>query len=216
MAHGVKLRVWGDFALFTRPEMKAERVSYDIMTPSAARGVVEAIYWKKEIRWIIDRIHVLRAPRFTSIRRNEVGGRIPAGVARKTMKQGSGRLGMAIEDERQQRAAVVLRDVEYVIEAHFEILSGEPNAAKHLDQFNRRAARGQCFHRPYLGCREFDCMFAPVDDQIPRSELSGERDLGYMLHDIDFANDMTARFFRAVMRDGVVDVPHPDSEEVRS
>ena len=122
MAYGIKLHVWGDLACFTRPEMKVERVSYDVITPSAARGVVESIYWKPQIRWAIDRIHVLKPIRFTSLRRNEVGAKIPAGAAASAMKNGRGNLGMNIEEERQQRAALLLRDVAYLIEAHFEII----------------------------------------------------------------------------------------------
>lgn len=220
MTHGIKIRVWGEYALFTRPEMKAERVSYDVITPSAARGILEAIYWKPQIRWIVDRIHVLRPIRFMNIRRNEVGCRIPAGTARKAMNNGSGTLGIAIEAERQQRASLVLRDVEYVIEAHFELCGGNDHPGKHLDQFNRRARRGQCFHRPYLGCREFDCAFELVEGEMPCSAMvgtpEGDRDLGYMLHDIDFTDGMTARFFRARMNEGVIVIPHPNSEEVRS
>ena len=136
------------------------------------------------------------------------------------MKDGHGRLGLMIEEERQQRASMVLRDVAYIIEAHFETVDPDEQPAKHLDQFNRRARRGQCFHRPCLGCREFAADFELIEDTMPRSELAGTpagtRDLGYMLFDIDFANDMTALFFRARMRDGVIDVPHPSSPEVRS
>src|SRR3954452_17682460 len=143
----VKVHVWGDFACFTRPEMKVERVSYDVITPSAARGVIEAIYWKPEIRWRIDRIHVLNPIRFTSLRRNEVASKVPATIVARAMRTGRGNLGLYVEEDRQQRAATILRDVGYVIEAHFEILSGEPNAAKHLDQFNRRARDGRCFQR---------------------------------------------------------------------
>ncbi len=220
MARGIRLHVWGEYALFTRPEMKAERVSYDVMTPSAARGVIEAIYWKPEIRWIIDRIHVLKPISLSNIRRNEVGCKIPAGTARKAMKSGSGSLGLMIEPERQQRSSLVLRDVGYVIEAHFETRTPGENTAKHFDQFCRRARRGQCFHRPYLGCREFDASFVLVEGDLPVSMLAGTeagtRDLGFMLHDIDFADGMTARFFRAQMTDGVIEVPHPESLEVRS
>ena len=213
---GIKLHVWGEFACFTRPEMKVERVSYDVMTPSAARGVVEAIYWKPEIRWHVTRLHVLRPIRFTSLRRNEVASKIPVGNVRKAMKSG-GPLGLYVEEDRQQRAATVLRDVAYVIEARFDVLGGEDNAGKHLAMFERRAKQGQCFTRPYLGTREFDAAFEWVDDVPPcDDELRGERDLGFMLHDIDFANDMTPRFFRAVMRDGVIDVPAFESPEVRS
>jgi CRISPR-associated protein Cas5d len=215
----IQLEVWGDFACFTRPEMKVERVSYDVITPSAARGIVEAIYWKPEIRWRITRIRVLRPIRFTSLRRNEIASKIPAGTAATAMKTGRGSLGLYIEEERQQRAATILRDVAYVIEANFDILGGENNACKHLDQFNRRARDGRCFQRPYLGCREFPAEFALVEDgqalpAVPR-ELQGERDLGYMLQDIDFDDGMTPRFFRASLRDGVMDVPPPSSKGVR-
>lgn len=213
MAFGIKLHCWGEWACFTRPEMKVERVSYDVMTPSAARGVVEAIYWKPEIRWHIDRITVLNPIQFTSIRRNEVKDKIGAGAA-KAMKDGKGNLAFYVDDgdNRQQRATLMLRDVGYVIEAHIEILSGPDNIAKHLDQFNRRARKGSCFTRPYLGCREFaaDFELLEAESAMPsvHANLAGERDLGWMLHDIDFsdAKDKQAKFFHAVMRDGVIDV----------
>lgn len=221
MSFGIQLHVWGELACFTRPEMKVERVSYDVITPSAARGILEAIYWKPEIRWVVERLHVLKPIRFTSLRRNEVASKIPAGSVKSAMKQGRGELGLVVEDDRQQRAATLLRDVGYVIEARFEIVDGEDNPGKHLDQFNRRSRAGQCFHHPYLGCREFSADFALVEEPghpMPPCELRGDksdRDLGFMLHDIDFADDMTPRFFRAEMKDGVIDVPAFDSEEVR-
>lgn len=216
----IHLEVRGDFACFTRPEMKVERVSYDVMTPSAARGVVEAIYWKPEIRWRITRIRVLKPIRFTSLRRNEVAGKIPATTAAAVLKSGRGRLGMYVEDDRQQRAATLLRDVAYVIEAHFDVVGGENNVGKHLDQFNRRARDGRCFQRPYLGCREFPADFALIENGQPppdvHPELQGERDVGYILHDIDFDDGMTPRFFRAVLRDGVLEVPpFPRNQGVR-
>ncbi|MFC6645297.1 type I-C CRISPR-associated protein Cas5c [Granulicella cerasi] len=212
MAFGVRIHCWGEWACFSRPEMKVERVSYDAMTPSAARGVLEAIYWKPEIRWVIDRITVLKPIRFTSLRRNEVKDKISEATARRVMNAGSGELGMDASDSevRQQRAALLLRDVGYIIEAHFEIESGPENAAKHLDQFNRRARRGACFTRPYLGCREFAAYFELLEgDDVPvvNEALLGERDLGWMLHDIDFAHGKEAKFFRATMRDGVIHVP---------
>lgn len=193
--------------------MKAERVSYDVMTPSAARGVLEAIYWKPEIRWIVDHITVLRPIRFSSVRRNEVKDKISEVTARRVMNAGAGDLYLNVTDgdNRQQRAALILRDVDYIIGAHFEIVSGPENAAKHLDQFKRRARSGACFTRPYLGCREFAAHFRLLDPDTDAPEvdesLAGEHDLGWMLHDIDFANGMTPKFFRAVMRNGVVDVP---------
>ena len=213
MAYGVKLRVWGEYACFTRPEMKVERVSYDAMTPSAARGILEAIHWKPAIRWVVDRIHVLKPIRFENIRRNELGHKAPAGAVRRAMTRGAtDGLPIAVEDDRQQRAATVLREVEYVIEAHF-ILTGAAQAddteAKHLAMFRRRAARGQCFHRPYLGAREFAAHFEPVEGEPPESELpvdQRDRDLGWMLHDVDYENGMTPRFFRAEMRGGIIDV----------
>ena len=215
MSYGIKLHVWGDYACFTRPEMKVERVSYDVMTPSAARGILEAIYWKPNIRWVVDRIHVLNPIRFTNIRRNELGSKLGLGSVRKAMKGGKTGLGLFIEEDRQQRAATILRDVAYVIEAHFEFTSEEDNIpAKHRDVFERRATKGQCFHRPYFGCREFPVAFSFVDMEIPTSPLSGETDLGWMLHDIDYKTGMEPRFFRAVMHDGVIDVPRPGAEEV--
>ena len=218
MAYGIKLHCWGDFALFTRPEMKVERVSYDVITPSAARAIVEAIYWKPQIRWVVDRLRVLRPVRFTSQRRNEVGAKIPAGAARAAMRAGTGSLGLYVEAERQQRAALLLRDVAYVIEAHFDVIGGDDNEAKHLDTFNRRARAGQCFTRPYFGTRECAADFAllegdtPVHDQLPPEQRT--RDLGWMLHDIDYKNGRQPRFFHARMTDGVITVPPFDSEGV--
>ena len=201
MSYGIKLRVWGDYALFTRPEMKVERVSYDVMTPSSARGILEAIYWKPAILWVIDRIHVLRPVRFENIRRNELANRVV--VNQRDMDEGKP-VCRYIEDDRQQRASMVLRDVAYLIEAHFDLTgSDDVDPGKHLAIFERRVKKGQCFHRPYFGCREFPVNFEWCDE-IPSTPFSGELNLGYMLHDIDFANDMTPRFFRAVMQDGII------------
>jgi CRISPR-associated protein Cas5d len=211
MGFGVRLHCWGEWACFTRPEMKVERVSYDVMTPSAARGILEAIYWKPEIRWVIERITVLNPIRFSSVRRNEVSEKISEATARKVMNAGRGDLSLQITEYRQQRAALLLRDVGYVIEAHFEIHSGPENAAKHLDQFSRRARRGACFTRPYLGCREFAAHFTLLEDEndMPKvdTSLKGDSDLGWMLHDVDFGKNKEARFFRAQMRDGVITIP---------
>lgn len=211
MSFGVRLHVWGQFACFTRPELKVERVSYDVMTPSAARGILEAIYWKPEIRWVVDRLIVLNPVRFLSLRRNEVGKRIPAATAESALRNGFGRLGLFVEEERQQRATLLLCDVAYVIGAHFDTVEGERNDGKHLDMFNRRARAGQCFTRPYLGCREFDAHFALIEPGATapavHTSLAGQRDLGWMLHDIDFANGCEPRFFHAIMNDGVIKVP---------
>ncbi|WP_225766501.1 type I-C CRISPR-associated protein Cas5c [Inquilinus sp. Marseille-Q2685] len=215
MSYGIRLRVWGERACFTRPEMKVERVSYDVMTPSAARGILEAVHWKPAIRWVVDRIHVLKPIRFQSFRRNEVGAKASAATAERAMRGGTGAgLGLVVEDHRQQRATTLLVDVDYVIEAHFEQTAKagpEDTDAKHISMFNRRAASGQCFHRPCLGTREFaaDFELVPEGAPLPAGALPEEqrnRDLGWMLHDIDFANDHASRFFHARLTDGVLDV----------
>ena len=229
---GVRLRVWGDYACFTRPEMKVERVSYDIITPSAARAILESIYWKPSIRWIVDRIHILKPIKFVTIKRNEVARKMPVSSVKSAMEGKADPPHLFIHEARVQRTSTVLRDVEYVIEAHFEVLSDEELAAKgvdvsrrtdddrspakHIDNFRRRAKSGRCFKQPYLGTREFAAHFELLDENtpIPPSPLRGERDLGIMLYDIDLENGMTPMFFRARMVDGVVEVPPPESEEV--
>jgi CRISPR-associated protein Cas5d len=221
MAYGIKLRVWGDYACFTRPEMKVERVSYDVMTPSAARGILEAIHWKPAIRWVIDKIHVLRPIKFDNVRRNEVSSKIPKPNPTTAMRDKKP-LYFLVDDggNRQQRASTLLRDVEYVIEAHFDMTDkagAEDNEGKHLDIFRRRARKGQFFHQPCLGCREFPASFELVENEVPESCYAGQsRDLGYMLLDIDFANDMTPLFFRATMENGIISPPSPLSVEVCS
>jgi CRISPR-associated protein Cas5d len=229
--YGIRLKVSGDRALFTRPEMKVERVSYDVMTPSAARGLLEAIHWKPAIRWIVDEISVLKPIRFQSIRRNEVGHKASAGKIKTAMNRGNLEdLQLLVDKDRQQRAATVLVDVEYVISAHFELTAragNEDNEGKHLDTFNRRAARGQCFHQPCLGTREFPAAFEllPPDGPVPVAAPEARtadlgfgrpRDLGFMLFDIDHgAPGRPSLFFRAELVDGVMKVPHPSSPEVR-
>lgn len=221
MAYGVKLRVWGDYACFTRPEMKVERVSYDVITPSAARGILDAIHWKPAIRWVIDKIHVLRPIKFDNIRRNEVSSKISKPNPTTAMRDKK-QLHFLVDDgkNRQQRASTLLRDVEYVIEAHFELTDkagAEETEGKHLDIFRRRAKKGQFFHQPCFGCREFPVSFELVEGEMPVSCYTGqEKDLGYMLLDIDFANDMTPLFFRASMENGIISPPSPLSEEVRT
>ena len=222
MAYGVRLHVWGDYACFTRPEMKVERVSYDVMTPSAARGVLDAIHWKPGVRWVVNRIHVLRPIRFESFRRNELGSTVSVSNVRKAMRSGDAEtLHAYIGEDRQQRASTLLRDVAYVVEAHFELTDAakpDDTEGKHLSMFNRRASKGQCFHRPYLGTREFAADFALVEGEIPASTLPREqrnRDLGWMLHDIDHGIG-EPRFFRARLRDGVVEVPPLHAAEVKA
>jgi CRISPR-associated protein Cas5d len=223
----IKLKVWGEYACFTRPEMKVERVSYDVITPSAARGVLEAIYWKPQVRWVIERLHVLKPIRFTNIRRNEVSAKLPEGAARQAMKgTASEPLALFIEETRQQRAATILCDVAYAIEARFELLDPTETIEKHYNMFKRRAEKGQYFHHPFLGCREFPCEFDWIDGQIPEADASlrGTRDLGYLLHDIEYRptsaskggtvcahtgerRDTLPHFFRAEMHNGVIEVP---------
>ncbi|WP_420134897.1 type I-C CRISPR-associated protein Cas5c [Rhodopseudomonas sp.] len=230
MAYGVRLRVMGRWALFTRPEMKVERVSYDVMTPSAARGILEAIHWKPAIRWIIDEIHVLKPIRFQSIRRNEVGAKVPVARIRKAMKsEAIGDLALIVEQHRQQRATTLLSNVDYVICAHFELTPKagfDDNAAKHLDTFNRRARKGQVFHQPCLGTREFPAAFEllapdaalPQPDEDDRTIALGfgdPRDLGFMLYDIDHRGDHGSILFRAILDRGIVKVPPPDSSDLR-
>jgi CRISPR-associated protein Cas5d len=210
--------------------MKVERVSYDVMTPSAARGILEAIHWKPAIRWVIDRIHVLKPIRFQSIRRNEVGSKISAGNVRAAMKRSDlDGLALVVENDRQQRASTILVDVDYLIEAHFDLTDkadATETEGKHLDIFNRRAERGQCFHQPCLGTREFAAAFTlhapdepmPVpaaDHRTPDLGFGRPRDLGIMLWDIDHAApNRPSMFFRATLKEGVVEVPQPGSREV--
>ena len=223
MAYGIRLHVWGDYACFTRPEMKVERVSYDAMTPSSARGVLEAIHWKPAIRWEIDRIHVLKPIRFETLRRNELGHKIPAANIAKAMRIGStDGLRTVVEEDRQQRAATLLRDVGYVIDAHFTLTraaGSDDTEAKHLSIFNRRAAQGQCFQRPYLGCREFVASFALVEGPMPESHLpehERDRDLGWMLFDMEYGENTSPQFFRAHLSGGTIEVPPRGSAEIRA
>jgi len=214
------LEVSGAFACFTRPEMKVERVSYDVITPSSARAIFEAVLWKPAIRWQVEKIEVLNPIRWINLRRNEVGKVIPK-VNPKTVTASGRPLGLNIEDERQQRAGLFLRDVQYRLHASFEMTdrAGEGDTPmKFAEMFERRAGKGQCFNQPYLGCREFSCAFRLVEsmDDEP-APITETRDLGWMLYDMDYSapNDPTPLFFRAELKHGVVDVPAFDSEEVR-
>lgn len=253
MAYGIRLHIWGQHGLFTRPELKVERASYDVITPSAARGIIEAIHWKPAIRWVVDRIHVLEPIRFQSIRRNEVGHKAPASKIKSAMKRGDlADLQIIVDEDRQQRASTVLVAPAYVIEAHFELTAkaaADDTEGKHLDTFNRRAARGQCFSQPSLGTREFTAHFALLNPEAPLPAAEGPgwgarlkagltngtpaphrppeaetaelgfgtaRDLGFMLWDIDHAAPgRPSLFFRATLRNGMIEVPPPGSEEVK-
>lgn len=217
----IRLEVWGDYACFTRPEMKTERVSYDVMTPSAARGLLESIYWHPGMRWIIDRIYVRAPIRFTNLRRNEVKSTVSARTARTAMERGRGELYLVTAQDIQQRAAMLLTGVRYVIEAHFDVTDKAApgdNPGKFQDIIKRRISRGQFYHQPCFGCREFPAHFAPCEAIPPcPEELCGERDLGWMLWDMDYSDreDIRPLFFRGKLRDGVLEVPGRESGEVR-
>lgn len=212
MGYGIAIRVRGAYALFTRPEMKVERVSYDVITPSAARGIIEAVYWKPAIRWVIDKIHVLSEIEYTNIRRNEVSEKASTDKAMQIMKGSNEPFYLSATDSRQQRAAMVLKDVDYVIEAHF-VLTGkggvDETEEKHYNIVLRRLRKGQYFSSPSLGTREFGARVELIEDGvIPPSPFQGKRDLGWMLYDLDFSNpqDIQPRFFKAEMADGVIDL----------
>jgi CRISPR-associated protein Cas5d len=234
------LEVWGDYACFTRPEMKVERVSYDVMTPSAARAIYEAILWKPAIKWHITRIDVLEPIRWISVRRNEVG-KIANGPTQAQLEGSSGEpMGFFIEDCRQQRAGLFLRDVRYRIHAWFEYIPPElrrknhpatpelwadvaeeqsysrddEKEAKYAAMFERRARKGQCFHRPYLGCREFACDFHLDQEQEEKKPIEKTEELGWMLYDMDFADpsDPKPTFFRARLERGMLNTDRREVE----
>lgn len=214
----VKVEVWGDYACFSRPELKTERMSYDVMTPSAARGLLEAIYWHPGLRWVIDRIYVMQPIRFTGIRRNEVKSKISADNVRSAMSGGKQVVYLCTSEDIQQRAATVLQDVRYVIEAHFVMTdqaAPSDNAGKFCDIMRRRLEKGQCYHQPCFGVREFPAQFRLwPGGEIP---TTGEtRDMGLMLYDMDYSDlrNITPMFFRAALENGVLNVPAPESPEV--
>lgn len=210
MGYGIAIEAWGDYALFTRPEMKVERVSYDVLTPSAARGIIEAVYWKPSIKWLIDKIHVINNIEFTNIRRNEVSDKLSTSSFSSAVKANAP-FYMDATEKRQQRASLVLKNVRYIIEAHFELTdkAGEDETnEKHYNIVLRRLRNGQAFHTPYFGCREFSANIRILEDGIPNSYLTGTKDLGWMLYDMDFSDseNITPKFFRAEMVDGVIDL----------
>jgi len=203
------LRASGPVACFTAPEFKAERVSYPVITPSAARGIFEAVLWKPAIRWRIDRIKVLSPIRWIAFRRNEVSSRAAAPAAAVVDRGGTAPV-LVVEDDRAQRNTVALRDVDYIIEAHFELTERagpDETVRKFVEMFTRRLEKGQHFHQPYLGCREFIAEVAPVTDDAP-SPIDHSQDLGVMLWDIEFAKEGNRpRFFHARLEKGIIDVP---------
>ena len=213
MAKGVRVKVWGDYALFSRPEMKVERCSYDVITPSAARGILEAIYWHPGMKWIIDRIYVNKPIQFTSVRRNEVKSKVSANNVLPVYNGSNKQLYISTKSDIVQRASLLLRDVEYVIDAHFEMTeeaNSSDNPGKFKDIMKRRLKRGECYHTPYFGCREFPVKFCDWEDEEIHTayESEEERDLGFMLYDMDDSDpeDIQPMFFRAVMHRGVIEV----------
>lgn len=215
------LEIWGEYCCFTRPEMKVERVSYEVITPSAARAIFEAIFWKPAIKWRITRIEILNPIKWFSIRRNEIGSLISPRAS-----------GLFIEENRQQKSSLLLRDVRYRIYAELEFIPqrnrpdthktaqseirSDENPGKYYAMFERRAQKGQTFNQPYLGCREFVANFKYIEDPVKGKGIAEDRDLGYMLYDMDFTNpkDPKAMFYRAVMKQGVIEVPPINSEEI--
>lgn len=216
----ISIEVWGDYACFSRPEMKVERVSYDVITPSAARGLIEAVMWHPGMRWVVDRIQVCRPIRFTNIRRNEVKDTLSKDKVKKAMAGEPADLYLATPLSIQQRAAMVLRDVRYVIDAHFELTGAAApgdNAGKFQEMVKRRLEKGQFYHQPCFGVREFPAHFKACRERPScPDELRGEKDLGWMLLDLDYSDpkDIRPQFFRAIMRDGVIEPPDPKSEGV--
>lgn len=214
------LFVQGDFACFTRPEMKVERVSYEVITPSSARAIFEAILWKPAIRWQVEKIEVLKPLQWFSVRRNEVASVIPTGAVKTAMHRGRGTLGLYADEDRQQRAGLILRDVAYRLHASFAMTDkagAEDTPAKFAAMFERRAASGQCFNQPYLGCREFsaDVRLAAANDDGGKA-IPDSRPLGWMLYDLDYSGAQPMpRFFEATMQHGVVLVPPFNSPTIR-
>lgn len=204
----IKIEVWGKAASFNRPELKTERVSYDIITPSAARGLVEAIYWHPGLKYHIDRIYLLSPIHFSNIRRNEVKSTLLSSAALSAAKGGASPAIYTSQDI-QQRAAMILTDPHYVIECHFtmtEKASPSDNPGKFQDILRRRLRKGQCFHQPCLGCREFPANFREwTEPKIPALDVT--QDLGFMLYDLDFSDpqDIQPMFFRAKLEHGVLD-----------
>lgn len=211
MSYGVKLECWGDYACFTRPEMKTERVSYDVMTPSAARGIAEAIFWHPGLKYIIDAVYVMSPIKFTNIRRNEVKSKI---LGSKVLAAGNGKsdpLYLITSQDIQQRAATVLKDVHYCIFLHFEMtdaVNDTDNSGKFKEILTRRARKGQCYHQPYLGCREFPARFRLIEDDEEVIPYPETRDLGYMLYDMNYSDSshIVPYFFRAHLEKGVLDL----------
>ena len=222
MGYGISLEVWGDYALFTRPELRVERYTYDVITPSAARGILEAIFWKPAIKYVIDSITVLNPINTTSVRRNEVTDKISAKDVAGAMGGNGKPLYLATSDKIAQRASVILKNVHYVIHAHFELTTevGETDTAeKFYNMIMRRIRKGQCFYNPYFGTKEFPVKFKLWEDDKPSAyALVAEKDFGLMLYDVDYTNkevDVIPMYYRAIMKNGVIHTNPAQVEVVR-
>ncbi|EMO42449.1 type I-C CRISPR-associated protein Cas5c [Leptospira noguchii] len=221
-----QLKVWGENACFTRPEMKAERVSYDVITPSAARAIFDAILWKPAILWIIHKIDILNPIRWESVRRNELGSKIAPQNITQTMEAGTGNLALYIEEERQQRAGLFLKDVSYILHASFKLTkrAGDGDSiTKFEEMFKRRAEKGQCHHQPYFGNREFAAYFS-LNDQTEKPIKIEQQNLGWMLYDLDFEDydfdsksykDASPKFFQAEIQNGSITIPDLNTNGAR-
>lgn len=212
-ALSIRLEVWGEYGLFSRPELAVERVSYDLITPSAARGIMESIFWHPGLRYVIDRIYMLGSIQYANIRRNEVKSKILSSKVKSAiLNNASDDLYINTKEDIVQRAALVLKNPHYVIESHFEITdkaNATDNPGKFQDIIKRRIKKGQCFHTPYFGCREFPVKYRLYDfDEVPTVYDVVEKDLGLMLYDFDYSdpNNITPMFFRAKLEKGVLDL----------
>ena len=209
----IRLEVWGEYGLFSRSELKVERVSYDVITPSAARGIMESIFWHPGLRYVIDKIYVLSNIQYANIRRNEVKSKILSSKVKNAMQSGRiDDLYINTKEDIVQRAALVLKNPHYVIESHFDMTdkaNASDNPGKFQDIIKRRISKGQCFHTPYFGCREFPVKYRLYDfDDVPTVYDEEVKDLGLMLYDFDYRNpnEITPMFFRAKLEKGVLDL----------
>ena len=210
----IRVEVKGEFACFSRPEFKAERVSYDVITPSAARGLLESVFWHPGMRYIVDKIYLLSEISFANIKRNEVASKVSASNVQKVINNGKGALYLATPLDIQQRATMLLKDVHYIIEAHFnmtEKANATDNTGKFQEMLKRRLRKGQNYHQPYLGCREFPAQVSLFEGDMNTLNLAyadEDKDLGFMLYDMDYSDkdNITPMFFRAILKNGVIDL----------
>ena len=210
----IRVEVKGEFACFSRPEFKAERVSYDVITPSAARGLIESVFWHPGMHYVVDKIYLLSEIAFANIKRNEVASKISASNVQKVINNGKGALYLATPLDIQQRATMLLKNVNYIIEAHFKMTekaNATDNTGKFQEMLKRRLRKGQNYHQPYLGCREFPAQVSLFEGDVNTLKLAyadEDKDLGFMLYDMDYSDkdNITPMFFRAILKNGVIDL----------